>query len=79
MFLGSNIFMIEVNDITASKLINYLKNYHYKFSVLKTYKDDKEVLLITCPRKRTSDIIDIIREFDKHTNIISEDVKINKF
>lgn len=74
--MGTNIFMVEVNSNVVVDLINALNFKKYKINVLKSYKDNMELLMITSPRKKSNDVISIIRMYDEKANIISEKVKI---
>lgn len=74
--LGTNIFMIEININKAPILINKLKKY--KINILKSNKENHELIMITLPRKKTNEVQNIIKNFDSKINIISEKVKIIK-
>ena len=75
---GTNIFMVEINKNIAHKLIITLKIKKYKINVLKSIKENCELLMITSPRKKTEEVINIIRSYDTKANIITEKVKISK-
>lgn len=75
--MGTNIFMVEINSNVAKDLINELNNKKYKINILKSYKENNELIMITSPRKKSNDVINLIRFFDKKANIISEKVKIS--
>ena len=75
--MGTNILMVEVNSSVASELINVLNFKKYKINVLKSYKDNMELLMITSPRKKSNDVISIIRMYDEKANIISEKVQVS--
>ena len=74
--MGTNILMVEVNSKIIHNLINKLKFKKYKINILDSYKKDYELIMITSPRRKTNEVINIIKEFDKSANIISEKVKI---
>lgn len=74
--MGTNIFMIEINSSLAAILINKLKLKKYKINILKSKKENYELIIITLPRKKINEVTNIIRSFDSKINIISEDVKI---
>jgi len=75
--MGTNIFMVEVNSNLAGDLIHALNNKKYRINVLKSYKENHELLMITSPRKKSNDVISIIRMYDKNANIISENVTVS--
>ena len=72
---GTNIIMVEIKNDLANILIKKLKPLKYKINILKSSKENHELLMITVPRKKTNDVINIIRKYDKKANIISEKVK----
>lgn len=74
--LGTNVFMVEVDDDVALKLIKEIKKFKFKVNSVKGSKDGKELLMITSPRKKTNDVINIIRSFDDKAVITSEKVKV---
>ena len=76
MAMGTNVFMVEISDDIAPLLINKLRAKKYKINILKSSKERYELVMITSPRKKTNEVVSIIREFDKKANIISEKVKI---
>ena len=76
--LGTNIFMVEVNDVIAGNLIKALKMKRYKINILKSYKENQELIMIISPRKKSAEVTGIIRKLDKNVNIISEKVKVSK-
>lgn len=75
--LGTNIFMVEIDKKISDSIITELKNKKYKINILKSSKENCELLMITSPRKKSNDVIKIIRFFDQKANIISEKVKIS--
>lgn len=72
---GTNIIMVEINNNLAGIIIKKLKPLKYKINILKSSKENHELLMITVPRKKTNDIINIIKTYDKNSNIICEKVK----
>ena len=72
---GTNIIMVETSNYLGNVLVKKLKLLKYKINVLKSSKENQELLMITTPRRKTSDVINIIRTYDKKANIISEKVK----
>lgn len=72
---GTNVIMVEINNELVNLLIKKLKPLKYKINTLKSSKENHELLMITVPRKKTNDVISIIRNYDKKADIISEKVK----
>ena len=62
---GTNSFIIEYN----SKMDDFLKNYRYVFL-------SNNLIMLTAPRKRSSDIVKLVKKYDKDAFIISEKIKI---
>ena len=75
--MGTNMVIVEVGNDVADNLINILKIKKYKINILKSYKESHKLLMITSARKKTSEVIKIIKSYDKRANIISEKVKIS--
>ncbi len=75
--MGTNVIMVEVNNNTAANLTNMLKTKKYKINILKSYKENHELLMITSSRKKTNEVINIIKSYDRNVNIISEKVKLS--
>ena len=69
--LGTNIVMAKISNINAEKIIIKLS----KYKITKIKDNDKTLIMITCPRKKTDKIISLIRNYDKECNIITEKVK----
>ncbi len=69
--LGTNIFMVKVNNADANDIIKNLKNYN----ILKILNNNNTILIITCPRKENKKIIFTIKNIDKNAFILSEKVK----
>ncbi len=72
---GTNVIMVEINNNLANIIIEKIKPLKYKINILKSSNENHELLMITAPRKKTNDIINIIRTYDKNINIICEKVK----
>ena len=69
--LGTNIIMTETSNINAERIIINLP----KYKITKINQINKTLIMITCPRKKTSDVINLIKTIDKNCNIITEKVK----
>ena len=74
--LGTNVFMVEVEEGVVSQLIKKIKKQKFKVNSVKGSKEGKVLLMITSPRKKTNDVTKIIRSFDEEAVIISEKVKV---
>lgn len=70
--LGTNIFIVEVSNDNAKKIIKNLNRYN----ILKILNDTTTLLIITCLRKENKKIIFTIKNIDKNAFILSEKVKI---
>ena len=69
--LGTNIVMTEVSNINAEKIkINLRK---YKITDIK--QNNNTLIMITCPRKKTNSIIELIKSYDDKCTITTEKVK----
>ncbi len=69
--LGTNIFMVEVNNDDANDIIKNLKDYE----IFKILNNNKTFLIITCPRKENDKILFTIKNINKNAFILSEKVK----
>ena len=76
MALGTNVFMVEVNNDKANNLIKVLKNENFRISKIKSGNDGKIILMITGARKQTNKVVSIIQKVDDKAIILSEKVKI---
>ena len=76
MALGTNVFMVEVNNDKANNLIKVLKNENFRISKIKSGNDGKIILMITGARKQTNKVVSIIQKVDNKAIILSEKVKI---
>ena len=74
--LGTNVFMVEVNNDLVYFLVNELEKEKFQVSKIKSCKDTKTILMITGARKQTSKIVSIIKKADDKAIILSEKVKI---
>ena len=69
--LGTNIVMTETSNINAEKIkINLRK---YKITDIK--QNNNTLIMITCPRKKTNSIIELIKSYDDKCTITTEKVK----
>ncbi len=66
----------EVNKITAENIVQKLKNEKYNFKTIPGSKVDTKIIMITSPRKKSNNVIEIIRLFDKKSEIITEKIKL---
>lgn len=76
--LGYVVLMVEVSDEVAKSLIARLKKSKFGIKSILGSKDGMQVLMITASRKKTDDVIKIIRSFDKDVEIVTEKVKLVK-
>ena len=76
MALGTNVFMVEVNNDKANNLIKVLKNENFRISKIKSGNDGKIIFMITGARKQTNKVVSIIQKVDDKAIILSEKVKI---
>ncbi len=74
--LGTNVFMVETDEAIAKELIKKIKRSKLKVNSVKGSKEGKSLLMITSPRKKTNEVIEIIRSLDEKAIIISEKVKV---
>ena len=73
--LGNNMLFTVVAKEVASKIVNTLKNNGHIVTVLTGEKtDNKIILMIVIKRKKRHDVVKLIRELDKNSIIISENV-----
>lgn len=76
MALGTNAFMVEINNSKAQKLIDALEHEKFQISKIKSGNDGKVILMITGARKHTDKVVSIIKKVDNKAVILSEKVKI---
>ncbi len=69
--LGTNIVITKIDKINAYKIIGILK----KYKITSINDGGKTLLMITCPRKKTPEIISVIKDFDSKCNIFCEKIK----
>ena len=74
--LGTNIFMVEIDNSNADKLIYNLESEKFHTSKIKSGNDGNIILMIMGARKKTNKVVSIIRNIDKNAIILSEKVKI---
>ena len=74
--MGTNVFMVEISIKNAPFIINKLKLKGCKINILKSSKENYELIMITLPRKKSKEVINVIRKIDDKVNIISENVKV---
>lgn len=69
--LGTNIIMTKTSVINAERIKLNLK----KYKITEVKDNNSTLIMITCPRKKSEEIINLIKSFDKDCNIITEKVK----
>lgn len=69
--LGTNMVMTEVDNISAEKIIFSLS----KYKITTINQNNNKLIMITCPRKKTDNVIKIIRHYSKNCEIITEKIK----
>ena len=74
--LGTNVFLVEVSLDNSLVLSSKLKDNGFFVSKIKSESDGMVILMITAARKKTSEIVHIIKDVDKKAFILSEKVKI---
>ncbi len=74
--LGYVEIMTETKEDIARSLIKKLKTHKYNITSIKGSIPGMTMLMITASRKKTNDIIKIIRDFDKDADIVTEKVKL---
>lgn len=74
--LGYVVLMVEVDDKLSKLIVKRLKKARYTINSVRGGQEDMEMLMITAPRKKTDDVIKIIRSFDENVEIVTEKVKI---
>ena len=57
-------------------LIKKLKTKKYNVKRLQGNKENSELIIIVTPRKKSNDVVKIIRLFDKEAEIITETIKL---
>lgn len=74
--LGYVELTVETDPKTANMLIKKLKTKKYNVKRLRGNKENSELIIIITPRKKSNDVIKIIRLFDKDSEIITETIKL---
>lgn len=74
--LGTNVFLVEVDDEKAITLIDLLEKNMFNVSKIVSGNDGMIILMIMGPRKQTKKIVSIIKKVDNKATILSEKVKV---
>ncbi len=74
--LGYVELTVETDTKTANMLIKKLKTKKYNVKRLQGNKENSELIIIVTPRKKSNDVVKIIRLFDKESEIITETIKL---
>jgi len=74
--LGYIVLMVEVNNDISKPLTKRLKKSRFNIKSVRGSKDETNLLMITAKRKKTDDVINIIRSFDKDAEIMTEKIKV---
>ena len=72
--LGDNVLMVEVEKTYVNVISDKLKRLKFNISNIVSDKENKEILMITSKRKKTNDVINIIKSFDDGAFIVSENI-----
>ena len=70
--------MAEVSDEVAKILTSKIKKAKFGIKSVLGSKEGTVLLMITAKRKRTDEVIKIIRSFDENVEIMTESIKIVK-
>ena len=76
MALGTNVFMVEIDNNKANELIKVLEKEKFQISKIKSGNDGNIILMITGARKQTKKVVSIIKGVDSEAIILSEKVKV---
>lgn len=76
MALGTNVFMVEIDNNKANELIKVLEKEKFQISKIKSGNDGNIILMITGARKQTKKVVSIINGVDSEAIILSEKVKV---
>ncbi len=76
MALGSLEIIVEIKNTIAPSLTKELRKFRLSVNRVQGSTFDKELLMITSPRKKAETAIKIIRKFDNKAKIITENVRI---
>ncbi len=74
--LGTNIFMVEIENSKSLKLIDILEKEKFNTSRVRSENDKNTILVVTGRRKDKGKIVSLIRKIDEKAIILSEKVKI---
>ena len=74
--LGTNIFMVEIENSKSLKLIDILEKEKFNTSRVRSGNDKNTILVVTGRRKDKGKIVSLIRKIDEKAIILSEKVKI---
>ena len=74
--LGTNIFMVEIENSKSLKLIDILEKEKFNTSRVRSENDKNTILIVTGRRKDKGKIVSLIRKIDEKAIILSEKVKI---
>ncbi|MEG0026190.1 MAG: DUF5698 domain-containing protein [Bacilli bacterium] len=73
--LGNNMLFTIINKNIAKYLVNTLKKQNHIVTIINSDKnDDKIILIIILKRKQRKNVVNLIRQLDKKSIIISENV-----
>ncbi len=76
--LGYVILMAEVDEKLGTTISDRLKKSRFSVNSVQGSKEGMSLLMITSSRKKTDDVIKIIRSFDSNVEIVTEKVKLVK-
>lgn len=76
--LGYVVIMAEINNEVAKSLIVKLKKTRFEIKSVLGSKEGMQLLMITAKRKKTDEVIEIIRSFDEDVEIMTESIKLVK-
>ena len=74
--LGTNIFMVEIENSKSLKLIDILEKEKFNTSRVRSGNDKNTILVVTGRRKDKGKIVSLIRKIDEKAIILGERVKI---
>ena len=74
--LGTNAFVVEMDAEKVSGLVLRLESLNFGVVRAQSGNFGKEILIITLPRKRTFDVIGVIKGYDKGAYILASKVKL---
>lgn len=68
--LGTNIVVAKIDSVNAYKI-----KLRLKYKITSVNDGNKVLLMITCPRKKTTEVIDLIKSYDNTCNVFCEKIK----